>query len=69
MFSSCFLGNDMVDWILENVEGVETRDEALMFGRSLQEANYFDHVTKGKISFLCFEKCLFDIIIFGILNL
>ncbi|GMM31709.1 GTPase-activating protein [Martiniozyma asiatica (nom. inval.)] len=40
----CFLGSDLVSWLIENFDDIDTRDEAVEFGNSLMEQKLFSHV-------------------------
>jgi len=44
--SNCFIGEDMVTWIVENFNDVETRQEAEEIGLKLFKAGLFQHVDK-----------------------
>ncbi|PWW72488.1 hypothetical protein C7212DRAFT_301906 [Tuber magnatum] len=44
--SNCFIGEDMVTWIVENFKDVETRQEAEEIGLKLFKAGLFQHVDK-----------------------
>lgn len=44
--SSCFVGEEMVTWILENFRDVETRQEAEEIGLRLFKGGLFQHVDK-----------------------
>ena len=48
IYENCFLGNEMVDWILKNISRVKTREDAVLFGQEILEEGYFDHVVKEK---------------------
>eukprot|EP01080_Neovahlkampfia_damariscottae_P001044 gene1044-10563_t len=47
-YESCFIGSEMVSWIIENVPRIKTRDDAVLFGQEILEEGYFDHVVKEK---------------------
>lgn len=40
----CFLGNELVSWILECFEDVESREEAAEYGQGLMDKGLFKHV-------------------------
>lgn len=40
----CFLGMDLVDFLIENFEDIETREEAVEYGNKLMSENVFSHV-------------------------
>ncbi|KAK6457830.1 vacuolar membrane-associated protein IML1 [Scheffersomyces xylosifermentans] len=40
----CFLGSELVSWLLESFEDIETRDEATSYGQSLMNKGLFKHV-------------------------
>jgi hypothetical protein len=44
MHSNCFLGFDLVNWLLANFKDVETRDEAIELGNELMKKGLFFHV-------------------------
>lgn len=44
---NCFLGQDLVSWLIENFEGIHTRVEAVEFGNKLMEESLFQHVEKN----------------------
>ena len=39
LHSACFLGSDMIDWLLDNFEDLETREDAEAFGNALLVKN------------------------------
>lgn len=43
---TCFLGFDLVNWLLSNVKDVETRDEAVDLGNELMNKGLFIHVQR-----------------------
>jgi hypothetical protein len=43
---TCFLGFDLVNWLLSNFKDVETRDEAVELGNELMNKGLFVHVQK-----------------------
>ncbi|KAF7583559.1 hypothetical protein FOB63_001777 [Clavispora lusitaniae] len=40
----CFLGNEMVSWLLEAFDDIDSREEATQYGQSLMERGLFRHV-------------------------
>lgn len=40
----CFLGNELVLWLLKNVADIDTRDDATQFGQELKQRGLFSHV-------------------------
>lgn len=40
----CFLGSDLVSWLIEAFEDIDNRDEAVNYGQSLMEKAIFRHV-------------------------
>ncbi|ABN65709.2 predicted protein [Scheffersomyces stipitis CBS 6054] len=40
----CFLGSELVSWLLECFEDIQTRDEATSYGQSLMNKGLFKHV-------------------------
>ncbi|KAK6202636.1 vacuolar membrane-associated protein IML1 [Scheffersomyces amazonensis] len=40
----CFLGNELVSWLLECFEDIDTREEATIYGQSLLNKKMFKHV-------------------------
>lgn len=40
----CFLGSELVTWIIENFEDIDDREEATKFGQSLMDKKMFKHV-------------------------
>lgn len=40
----CFLGNELVSWLIEYFEDIDHRDEATKYGQSLMEKGLFRHV-------------------------
>jgi hypothetical protein len=43
---NCFLGFDLVNWLLSNFKDIETRDEAVELGNELMNRGLFIHVQK-----------------------
>jgi hypothetical protein len=43
---TCFLGFDLVNWLLSNFKDIETRDEAVELGNELMNKGLFFHVQK-----------------------
>jgi hypothetical protein len=43
---TCFLGFDLVNWLLSNFKDIETRDEAVELGNELMNKGLFVHVQK-----------------------
>ncbi|RMZ72557.1 vacuolar membrane-associated iml1 [Pyrenophora seminiperda CCB06] len=43
---NCFLGFDLVNWLLSNFKDIETRDEAVDFGNELMSKGLFQHVQR-----------------------
>ena len=43
---NCFVGSDLVTWLLQNFDDIETRDQAADFGNRLMSEGLFQHVTK-----------------------
>lgn len=46
LHNNCFIGEEMVTWIVENFKDVETRQEAEQVGTNLFKAGLFQHVDK-----------------------
>lgn len=44
MYRRCMVGSEMVSWLEAFVKGVETREEAVIFGNELMEKGLFEHV-------------------------
>ncbi|KAG7904945.1 hypothetical protein KL907_003161 [Ogataea polymorpha] len=42
--SNCFLGMDLVSWMIENFEDIDTREQAVEYGNKLMEQGLFRHV-------------------------
>ena len=42
--NNCFIGSDMVNWIIRNFKDIENRDDATEFGQSLMDRKLFVHV-------------------------
>lgn len=42
----CFLGSELVSWLLKYFEDVNTREEAIEYGQSLKNRRLFDHVER-----------------------
>lgn len=40
----CFLGMELVSWLIENFEDIDTREEAVEYGNKLMEEHLFSHV-------------------------
>jgi hypothetical protein len=43
---NCFVGSDLISWLLLNFEDVASRDEAVVLGNTLMEQGLFQHVQK-----------------------
>ncbi|KAF7579290.1 repeatmulti-domain protein [Pyrenophora tritici-repentis] len=43
---NCFLGFDLINWLLSNFKDIETRDEAVDFGNELMSKGLFQHVQR-----------------------
>ena len=41
---SCFNGEDLTNWLVQNVRDIDTRDEAVDFGNTLMKEGLFEHV-------------------------
>jgi DEP domain-containing protein 5 len=41
---SCFHGEDLTNWLVQNVRDIDTRDEAVEFGNELMKEGLFEHV-------------------------
>ena len=50
-YRNCFLGMDLVDFLLEHFEDIETREEAVDYGNKLMSEKVFSHVV-SKHNFL-----------------
>lgn len=48
---NCFVGSEMVNWLIRNFSDIQTRDEAIEYGQSLMNKGMFVHVL-NKHSFL-----------------
>jgi hypothetical protein len=46
LYPNCFIGFDLVSWLLERFRDIDTRDEAVIFGKELMEKGLFQHVRK-----------------------
>jgi len=46
LHNNCFLGFDLVNWLLTNFKDIETRDEAVEVGNELMNKGLFIHVQK-----------------------
>ncbi|KAF2829191.1 hypothetical protein CC86DRAFT_345737 [Ophiobolus disseminans] len=46
LHNSCFLGFDLVNWLLPNFKDIETRDEAVELGNELMNKGLFMHVQR-----------------------
>lgn len=55
---NAFIGSDLVNWILENVDGVNDRREARKFIANMLRRNYIKH-TVNKLTFS--EQCYYVI--------
>lgn len=44
LHNSCFLGFDLVNWLLSNFKDIETRDEAVELGNEIMNRGLFKHV-------------------------
>lgn len=42
----CFLGSELVSWLIKYFEDINTRDEAVEYGQSLKSRNLFEHVER-----------------------
>lgn len=42
----CFLGSELVSWLIKYFEDINTREEAVEYGQSLKDRNLFDHVER-----------------------
>lgn len=42
----CFLGSELVSWLIKNFEDISTREEAVEYGQSLKTRGLFDHVER-----------------------
>ncbi|CAK7905498.1 vacuolar membrane-associated protein Iml1p [[Candida] anglica] len=40
----CFLGNELVSWLIENFEDIDSREDAAAFGQQLMDNGLFKHV-------------------------
>lgn len=40
----CFLGSDLVSWLIESFEDIDSREEAIIYGQSLMDKGLFNHV-------------------------
>lgn len=41
---SCFMGEDLTNWLVHNFRDIDTRDEAVELGNDLMKENLFEHV-------------------------
>ncbi|ODV85626.1 hypothetical protein CANARDRAFT_198693, partial [[Candida] arabinofermentans NRRL YB-2248] len=41
---NCFLGMELVSWMIENFEDIDTREQAVEFGNHLMDEHIFEHV-------------------------
>jgi len=48
---NCFVGSEMVSWLVRNLSDIFTRDDAVVFGQTLMDEGLFHHVL-NKHSFL-----------------
>lgn len=48
---NCFIGTDLVSWLIKNFEDIDSREEAVDYGNLLMDKNVFNHVN-GKHRFL-----------------
>lgn len=48
---NCFVGSEMVNWLIQNFADIETRDDAIKYGQHLMDSGLFNHVL-SKHSFL-----------------
>ncbi|EMR08771.1 hypothetical protein PNEG_02942 [Pneumocystis murina B123] len=44
LYENCFIGMDMVTWLLENFSDISTREEAVYYGNELLSKGLFEHV-------------------------
>ncbi|KAG0241771.1 hypothetical protein B0O80DRAFT_451156 [Mortierella sp. GBAus27b] len=51
VYDSAFLGNEVVDWLIQNFADIENREEATDFGKKLFDKGMFVHY-QGKHSFM-----------------
>ncbi|CCF58592.1 hypothetical protein KAFR_0E04420 [Kazachstania africana CBS 2517] len=42
-YENCFIGSEMVSWLVSNVKDVDTRDDAITFGQDLMNKGLFSH--------------------------
>lgn len=49
LYHSCFVGFDLVSWLLEHFRDIETRDDAVAFGRELMDKKLFKHVREEHV--------------------
>lgn len=47
VYESCFIGMDMVTWLLENFSDISTREEAVYYGNELLSKGLFEHVNNN----------------------
>lgn len=47
-YPKCFVGQEMVDWLMEHVDGEIDRAEAVRLGQKLLDAGIMHHVTKSE---------------------
>ncbi|CCE61706.1 hypothetical protein TPHA_0B00340 [Tetrapisispora phaffii CBS 4417] len=43
-FKNCFVGSEMVNWLIRNFSDIETREDAIAYGQYLMDKNVFLHV-------------------------
>jgi hypothetical protein len=45
-YENCFIGKELVTWIVKNISRIKSREDAVSLGEELMEEGYFDHVVK-----------------------
>jgi hypothetical protein len=45
-YENCFIGKELVSWIVKNISRIKSREDAVSLGEELMEEGYFDHVVK-----------------------
>ncbi|OAP57199.1 hypothetical protein AYL99_07937 [Fonsecaea erecta] len=44
LYYSCFMGEDLTNWLVHNFRDIDTREEAVELGNDLMKENLFEHV-------------------------
>src|SRR5205814_6079567 len=46
---NCFIGSELVTWMLENFKDIKTREEAVTYGNYLMKEGLFQHVERRHV--------------------